>query len=94
MSFKRIQIQHQEMATFKTIDYKKLLCNDHNELVSLLSACTEDGFFWLDLSATETKDQWSSAEEIFTVMTEIFEQPLDTKLDFDSVKFGLDGLNG
>ena len=94
MSFKDIQIQHQETATFKTVDYEKLLCSDHDELVSLLSASAEDGFFWLDLSGAETKDLWRHAEEIFTVMTEFFDQPLETKLAYETIKLGLDGLNG
>ena len=44
MSFEHIQTEPQEMAIFKTIDYEKLLCTDHDELVSLLS-CTEGDFF-------------------------------------------------
>jgi isopenicillin N synthase-like dioxygenase len=93
MSFEHIQTEPQEMAIFKTINYEKLLCADHDELVSLLSACTEDGFFWLELSGPETKHLWHQAGEVFTVMKEFFEQPLEKKLEFDTMKLG-DGLNG
>jgi isopenicillin N synthase-like dioxygenase len=94
MSVPHVLIEPREMATLKTISFEKLLCSDHDELVSLLSACADDGFFWLDLSREETKHHWRQAEEIFIVMKEFFDQPLEKKLEFDSRKLGLEGLNG
>jgi len=94
MSTQNSQISTQDIAVLKTIDLSKLLANDHGELASLLSACEDEGFFYLNLSGTESKDMWPQTQKIFAVMQEYFDQPLEDKLKFEATKFGVSEING
>lgn len=88
------EISVQDIAVLKKIDLSKLLGNDPKELASLLSACEDEGFFYLKMSGTETKDIWPQIQEVFAVIQEYFDQPLEAKLEFDAMKFGITEING
>jgi isopenicillin N synthase-like dioxygenase len=94
MSTQNSRIFAQDTAVLKTIDLSKLLGNDPEELASLLSACENEGVFYLNQSGTEIKGIWPQAQEIFAIIQECFDQSLDDKLKFDVTKFGISEING
>lgn len=80
-------------AAFRTINYVSMIRGEQDALSHLLSACCEDGFFWLEISSVETKPLWPLVNEVYEVMEKFFQLPLEAKLQHDTAKVG-DGING
>jgi isopenicillin N synthase-like dioxygenase len=68
------------VANLTVVSYEKLLSNDQDESSRLLSACREWGFFYLDLTSTESASYLRTVNELSGVSKEYFAQPLDYKL--------------
>lgn len=94
MSTQHNRISPEDTAVLRTIALSKLLSNDPEEVASLMSACKNEGFFYLNLSGTEANDIWPQAKEIFAIIHEFFDQPLEDKLKFDVKEFGISEING
>jgi isopenicillin N synthase-like dioxygenase len=77
-------------AQFRTVNYSRLLLGDATEIAELLSACTEDGFFYLDLGGKETETLLADWKKILAVIDEWFDRPLEEKLKHhhNTVKYG------
>ena len=92
-------------APLLRISLKKLLDSDSEELRRLWSACTELGFFYLDLrnarndGGTLDGDNYvQEADRLFGVSEEFFSLPLDEKVKYDfkdqGSYFGYKGYGG
>lgn len=77
-------------AQFRTINYSRLLLGDSTELANLSYACTEDGFFYLDLGGIECETLLADWKQILAVIDEWFNRPLNEKLKHhhNTVKYG------
>jgi hypothetical protein len=68
-----------DLQTFSTV---KLLNKDPEELARLLLAGEKDGFFYLDLTAPESRGLWDDYHGVLSVMKGFFDLPLDQKTPF------------
>jgi hypothetical protein len=69
-----------KIADLIVISYEKLLGKDEAEAARLLLACTEAGFFYLDLGGNETKGYLDMVTDLFEVSKDYFAKPLQEKL--------------
>ena len=69
-----------KIADLTVISYGKLLGKDEAEAARLLQACTEAGFFYLDLGGNETKGYLDMVTDLFEASKEYFAKPLQEKL--------------
>ncbi|TPX10756.1 uncharacterized protein E0L32_008325 [Thyridium curvatum] len=64
-------------ADLVVVSYDSLRRGEHAEVTALFSACTERGFFYLDLTG---EDNLVVVEQLFGVAKEYFSKPLEEKL--------------
>lgn len=69
-------------AELRTISYKKLVAKDPAEQAKLLDCGEKDGFFYLDLLEPESEGLWNDYKSVLAVMSEFFEQPVESKLPY------------
>lgn len=67
------------VADLDTISYDKLLEGDSIETARLLENCKSLGFFYLDLAGA-AQAVLDNSQDVFKLMEEYFDQPLDVKL--------------
>ncbi|RMZ84721.1 hypothetical protein DV737_g1057, partial [Chaetothyriales sp. CBS 132003] len=84
-------------APLLRLSLQALLSHDHDEIQRVLAACEELGFFYLDLSdCSEGQRLLDDADKLFAVGKELFELPLDEKIQYDFAKentyFGYKGF--
>lgn len=72
------------LAELRTIKFSALLDRDPIELTKLIKACTEVGFFYLDLTTPCARKMLRNLQELSTLMANWFEQPLHKKLETDT----------
>jgi isopenicillin N synthase-like dioxygenase len=70
-----------KVADLAIISYEKLLHKDEAEAANLLHACTEAGFFYLDLRGTGSKGYLEVVNDIFGLSKDYFAKPLEEKLN-------------
>ena len=67
-------------APIARISHSKLLANDASECASVLEACRTHGFFYLDLTETESGSRLlDESEELLQLSYAAFDHPLETK---------------
>ncbi|KAI1840868.1 hypothetical protein JX265_009777 [Neoarthrinium moseri] len=67
-------------AQFHTLNLSSLLSRDEDELASLLAACENDGFFYLDLRNWESGKILRQLDVTGQIMKRWFTEPLEQKL--------------
>ena len=70
------------VAALRTISYQKLVHLDAVEQSKLLECGEKDGFFYLDLSHSESDGLWEDYKKVLAVMAKFFDQPAQNKLPF------------
>lgn len=74
-----------EEANLPVLSFSSLLNGDESELASLLSACEDHGFFYLDLRDWESGAVLLKLEETWRIMKPWFNQPLAEKLKTETI---------
>ncbi|KPM44140.1 hypothetical protein AK830_g2475 [Neonectria ditissima] len=74
-----------EQAQLHVLSFASLLKGDPNEAANLLSACENDGFFYLDIRDWESGAMLKDLEEAGRVTKEWFKQPLEQKLKTETL---------
>lgn len=74
----------------RTISASKVLDSDPLIKDDLLSACREQGFFYLDYRGTMLEE----VSELYRVAQAFFNRPLDEKLEYDVETQGPEKYNG
>ncbi|KAL9012053.1 MAG: hypothetical protein Q9173_003156, partial [Seirophora scorigena] len=69
-------------ADLPTLAFDKLVDRDPQELTKLLAAGEKEGFFYLDLTKSESKGLSDDYETILSVMKTWFDQPLEEKVKY------------
>lgn len=69
-------------ADLQTFSLVKLLSKDPEEVSRLLLAGERDGFFYLDLTAPESRGLWDDYHGVLAVMKKFFDLPLEQKTPF------------
>lgn len=84
------------LARIKEISLQRLEMSDEIETQKLLIACMEDGVFYLNLRDHTNQDRslLSLSKEMFSVSQELFELPLDEKMNYDIDQNGIMRVNG
>ncbi|GKZ28429.1 hypothetical protein AbraIFM66950_007097 [Aspergillus brasiliensis] len=72
-------------ADLSTIQFIKLFDKDQSELKKLITACENDGFFYLDLQHGGSEKFWSDLYEIDSITKKWFSQPEHVKLKTPTV---------
>ena len=67
------------VAQLEVIDYSRLLANDTQEVQRLLSACTQEGFFYLDLSRGDSR-VLPQVDRVYAFMEEWLGQSHEEKM--------------
>ena len=70
-----------EMADLEVVSYQRLRGKDEIESAKLFNACTESGFFYLDLADPKDKPYCKTVEASFALSKEYFTRPLEEKLN-------------
>ncbi|POS68961.1 hypothetical protein DHEL01_v212644 [Diaporthe helianthi] len=70
------------IAQLRTFSFQKLLIQDANELAQLLEAGEKDGFFYLDLTGSESLGLWDDYKKVLSIMAAFFDQALEKKLTY------------
>lgn len=85
-----------ELAQIMEVSLQRLERGDKTETSKLLTACREDGVFYLNLQTHENHDGplLSLSTEIFDLSKKLFELPLDEKMNYDIDTFGTMKVNG
>ena len=73
------------IAKLRTIPFSALFKRDEKELVNLLQACEQEGFFYLDLCDNGSRKMLGDLGEISGIMKDWFAQPLESKLKTETV---------
>lgn len=69
-----------DIANLSVISFQKLLDNDTEEASRLFSACSEWGFFCLDLASDEIEPYKASAARLQDFAVQYFQRPLEEKM--------------
>lgn len=85
-----------QSAQITEVSLQQLEMGDKTETSKLLAACREDGVFYLNLRDHENHDGplLSVSTEIFNLSKELFELPLEEKMNYDIDKAGNMKVNG
>lgn len=68
------------VADIIAVKYRRLLQKDPSEAATLLSACIEWGFFYIDFGDSESEDYLQTVDGLFGTAKEYFAKPLEVKL--------------
>ncbi|KAI8308107.1 hypothetical protein K4K61_002919 [Colletotrichum sp. SAR11_59] len=74
-----------EQANLHTLNFRSLVNKDENSLSTLLSACENHGFFYLDLRDWESGSMLKNYESAGQIMKQWFNQPLEEKLRTETI---------
>ena len=66
----------------QTIDYGRLLSHDPSEIDKLVSACTDEGHFYLDLQGIDGRRMLADQQETLRLMERFFAEPIEAKNEF------------
>ncbi|KAK6206404.1 2OG-Fe(II) oxygenase family oxidoreductase [Colletotrichum tabaci] len=69
-----------DVADLSVLSIQKLLSNDAEETIKLFSACSEWGFFYLDLASNATEPYRASTDHLQGFAVQYFNQPLEEKM--------------
>ena len=69
-----------QIADLTVIHYEKLLRKDAAEAELLLRACTDWGFFYLDLEGSSGERYQKTVDDLFDVSKTYFAKPFEEKL--------------
>lgn len=72
-------------SQLQILSFTSLLNRDENALATLLSACEDDGFFYLDIRDWESGAMLQNLEKTGNIMKQWFEQPEDEKLSTETL---------
>jgi len=77
-------------AHLETLSYAKLVGKDQTELTRLLTACQQQGFFYLDLAESSASQALEDRQKALTETKEWFDRPTEEKMKLyqDSVTKG------
>ncbi|KAI6785435.1 2OG-Fe(II) oxygenase-like protein [Emericellopsis cladophorae] len=68
--------------SMQTIDYGRLLSHDPSEIDKLVSACTDEGYFYLDLQGIDGRRMLADQQETLRLMERFFAEPIEAKNEF------------
>ena len=68
------------LANLVTLDYQKLHKGDTTEINALLKACSESGFFYLDLSSSNLEKYRATVSALFDASKQFFRKSLEEKM--------------
>lgn len=71
-------------ANLAVLTFSKFIANDHAKLSKLVSACENEGFFYLDLHDWQSGKVIADLEIANTIMRDWFNKPLDEKMKNES----------
>jgi len=74
-------------AQFHTLNFQSLLSGDDHELTLLLSACENDGFFFLDLRDWESGKILQHLDVTTQIMKKWFTLPVEEKMKTETHTF-------
>ncbi|KAK1855165.1 2og-fe oxygenase family protein [Colletotrichum chrysophilum] len=74
-----------EQANLHTLNFRSLVNKDEKSLSTLLSACENHGFFYLDLRDWESGSMLKNYESSGQIMKQWFNQPLEEKLRTETI---------
>ncbi|KAF4876510.1 2-oxoglutarate-dependent dioxygenase gloE [Colletotrichum siamense] len=74
-----------EQANLHTLNFRSLVNKDEKSLSTLLSACENHGFFYLDLRDWESGSMLKNYESAGRIMKQWFNQPLEEKLRTETI---------
>ncbi|KAF4825455.1 2-oxoglutarate-dependent dioxygenase gloE [Colletotrichum siamense] len=74
-----------EQANLHTLNFRSLVNKDEKSLSTLLSACENHGFFYLDLRDWESGSMLKNYESAGQIMKQWFNQPLEEKLRTETI---------
>jgi isopenicillin N synthase-like dioxygenase len=66
----------------QTIDYGLLLSQDPSEVDKVVSACLEDGYFYLNLKGIDGRRMLADQQETLKLMKRFFDAPIEAKNEF------------
>ncbi|KAK8070168.1 oxidoreductase- 2OG-Fe(II) oxygenase family [Apiospora phragmitis] len=89
-----MDIPSEKVAKLRTISLLKLQAGSVSERNLLLQTCTEDGFFYLDLTHPSHSALQNDVESVFVLSKDLFNYPLDIKTLFDVDKVSDLKVNG
>ncbi len=69
-----------DIADLRVINFHKLLNDDTQEASKLFSACSEWGFFYLDLASDGVESYRTSVNRLQHFAVEYFHRPLEEKM--------------
>lgn len=72
-------------ADLSTIQFYNLFDKNKSEMKKLLTACEEDGFFYLNLQSEGSEKFWKDLDEIDRLAKDWFAQPTAVKLKTPTV---------
>jgi isopenicillin N synthase-like dioxygenase len=70
---------HAPLASLDTVIFSKILDRDAYQINSLVTACKEVGFFYLDVSDQYSASMVNNLDKLSTVMKQWFSQSEDSK---------------
>lgn len=70
------------VAQLQTFSFQKLSRRDPEEFARLLRAGEKDGFFYLDLTAPESRGLWEDYQDVLNTMVSFFDESLNAKVPF------------
>jgi isopenicillin N synthase-like dioxygenase len=74
-----------QVAELRTIKLNYLLDYHEEEVMKLVLACQEVGFFYLDLTSSGSRKMLENLETSNAIMTDWFSQDLETKMKTETV---------
>ena len=81
------------LAKVKSIDFQKLKQGDQKEQEDLFEACCQDGFFYLDMTGTESDIQ-NIIDDVYGLGKAIFALPQEELRKYDVDELSTQKLNG
>ncbi|KAK9423240.1 putative Fe2OG dioxygenase domain-containing protein [Seiridium unicorne] len=85
---------YDSVASLTTISVSKLLEGDEASAAQLLKACTEVGFFYLDLRSPKTDDTLRDVEQLFKTADDLFNLDVDEKRQYNTDKYNDSKVHG
>ena len=69
-------------AQLSTISFDELVDREPQAISKLLAAGEKDGFFYLDLTKTESQGLYEDYKKVLSIMGKWFDQPIESKLRY------------
>ena len=89
-----VAVSPESIANLSVISYEKLLKGDAEEASNLLSACSEWGFFYLDLTSDVAESYRTNANTFREIAIQYFSKPLEDKLKDKNEDWGTFNICG